>query len=272
MKKSNEELVTTSAEAALYRQGTNIAGLCREIVLKSAVNIQGRSYVKVEGWMAIATAHGCIATIKSVEEISSGILAIAEIRRQSDGAILTTAEGFVGKDEPTWYGGEVLRGRGDKEYKQTLPKRLDYAIRAMAQTRAVSRACRTAFAHVVVLMDAGLDTIPAEEVPAGGFEDDPKPMGEVLRENLARSAPAPAVEIHAADTTKLRTQFEGGKWRGVEIHFGKNKGLTLEKLEKPQLHWYCTDWHPKAFGSRPISDVDLLLRAALDVAAAEETA
>src|SRR3546814_8677098 len=41
----------------------------------------------------------------------------------------------------------------------------------MAQTRAISRACRSAFAHVVVMMKAGLETTPAEEIPSGGFSD-----------------------------------------------------------------------------------------------------
>jgi hypothetical protein len=34
----------------------------------------------------------------------------------------------------------------------------------MASTRAISCVCRSAFAHVVVLMDAGLMTTPAKEV------------------------------------------------------------------------------------------------------------
>jgi hypothetical protein len=34
----------------------------------------------------------------------------------------------------------------------------------MAQTRAMSRAARSVFAHVVVLMDAGLETTPMEEM------------------------------------------------------------------------------------------------------------
>ncbi len=90
----------------------------------------------------------------------------------SDGALIATAEGFVGADEPTWFGGVIQTREGPK----TLPKRADYAIRAMTQTRAISRACRSAFAHVVVMMNAGLQTTPAEEME--GIED-------------ARPAPAP---------------------------------------------------------------------------------
>lgn len=145
-----------------YRRSTDAAGLCREIVTKTASNIQGRKYVSVEGWQAIAIAHGCAAGSRDVQKVDDGVRAIGEVRRMDDGQLIATAEGFVGEDEPTWYGGPNGRGR-------TLPKRPDYAIRAMAQTRAISRACRSAFAHVVVMIDAGLSTTPAEEVPDGGF-------------------------------------------------------------------------------------------------------
>jgi hypothetical protein len=84
-----------------------------------------------------------------------------------DGAVIATAEGFVGDDEPVWNGGQVTDRYGKIK---TYEKRPEYAKRAMAQTRAISRACRSAFAHVVVMMDAGLSTTPAEEVPEGGFD------------------------------------------------------------------------------------------------------
>jgi hypothetical protein len=170
---------TTNAE--VYRASTDAAGLCGEIVLKTAQNIQGRKYVKVEGWQAIAIAHGCAAGARDVERVEGGVRAIGEVRRMADGQIIATAEGFVGEDEPTWFGGKA----GSK----TLHKRPDYAIRAMAQTRAISRACRSAFAHVVVLIDSKLSTTPAEEVPLGGFSDDAIP-GESTVVNPAPSKAA----------------------------------------------------------------------------------
>jgi hypothetical protein len=136
----------------LIRQATDVAGVCREIVLKTACNIQGKKYVKCEGWMAIATAHGCLASSRDVQKVEGGFTAIGEIRRISDGVVLATAEGFVGRDEKRWSTAD------------------EYACRAMVQTRAISRACRAAFAHVVVMMDAGLSTTPFEEVPEGGFQ------------------------------------------------------------------------------------------------------
>lgn len=188
----NAMVPVPTSNAEVYRASTDAAGLCREIVLKTAMTIGDRKYVKVEGWQAIAIAHGCTASARDVEAVEGGVRAVGEIRRMSDGTIIAEAEGFVGEDEPTWYGGEVTTKWG----KKTLPKRPDYAIRAMAQTRAISRACRSAFAHVVVLIDANLSTTPAEEVPMGGFDDEPR--GEPR--NITPKADKPAKGAHAKTT------------------------------------------------------------------------
>ncbi len=149
------DLIQTNAEA--FRASTDAAGLCREIVVKTAKNIGGKKHVGVEGWMSIAIAHGCAASALDVERVNdegmSGFRATGLVRRMSDGQEIARAEGFVGDDEKTWAGRPV------------------YARRAMVQTRAISRACRSAFAHVVVMIDAGLSTTPAEEVPHGGFDN-----------------------------------------------------------------------------------------------------
>lgn len=138
-----------------FRASTDAAWLCGAIVKQTAKNIQGRKYVTVEGWQAIAIAHGCAASAMEVERVTdegmSGFRCTGIVRRMSDGAEIARGEGFLGDDEATWN------------------KRQVYARRAMVQTRAISRACRSAFAHVVVMIDAGLSTTPAEEVPDGGF-------------------------------------------------------------------------------------------------------
>lgn len=48
------------------------------------------------------------------------------------------------------------------------------------------------------------------------------------------------------------------------LHFGKNKGQTLAQLPKNSLDWYIKEWQPKSYNGKPIPDVDLSLRAALD--------
>ncbi len=147
----------TSHQVAHQRQATEIASICKDIVTKTAQNIQGRKYVRVEGWQSIANAYGCVASAKDVERIETGFRAIGQVRKMDTGVVICEAEGFVGDDERTW------------------AKRDEFAKRAMAQTRAISRACRSAFAFIVTYMDAGLETTPAEEVPAEGFNDSPRP-------------------------------------------------------------------------------------------------
>lgn len=210
--------------AELVRQSSDVAGLCKAIVTKTALEIQGRKFVRVEGWQSIATAHGCIASSCDVKQTEQGTSARGEIRRMSDGQLLATAEGFVGIDEPTWYGGEAANGK-------TLPKRPDYAIRAMAQTRAISRACRSAFAHVVVLMDAGLSTTPAEEVPEGGFNDAPEPRREPERkpaESSGQTTTSKGITITKHEE-KTGTSARGAWTRAI---FTFDNGLEAGTFDK----------------------------------------
>jgi hypothetical protein len=142
----NDIVISTNNPLENIRQSTDVAGACKEIVSKTAIKIQSKKYVPVEGWMSIATAHGCVLSASDVKQIEGGISARGIVRRVSDGLIIGEAEGFVGDDEKTW------------------ASRPLFARRAMAQTRAMSRAARSVFAHVVLLMDAGLETTPMEEM------------------------------------------------------------------------------------------------------------
>jgi len=144
------ELAVSDKQGAgvLMRQATDVAGVCAAIVKSTAKSIQGRKYVQVEGWQSIAVAYGCVASARAVERVQGGFRAVGEVRRMSDGVVVASGEGFVGDDEKGW------------------AARPEFARRAMAQTRAISRACRSAFAFVVVMIDAELGTTPAEEMEA----------------------------------------------------------------------------------------------------------
>lgn len=159
----NEITIIDNNPIANIKRSTDVAGACKEIVSRTSIKIQNRKYVPVEGWMAIATAHGCNLSATDVKQVDGGISARGLVRRISDGIILGEAEGFVGDDESTW------------------SKRPLFARRAMAQTRAMSRAARSVFAHVVVLMDAGLETTPAEEM---GHEIEVKAVSTPQREKI----------------------------------------------------------------------------------------
>lgn len=196
------ELVKATGEGAqeLMRRASDVAGVCREIVMRTAMELQGKKYVKVEGWQSMATAFGCSPSIKEVVEEERGIRAVAELKRH-DGTVLASAEGYCGLDEPRWA-------------NQPL-----YARRGMAQTRAISRVCRSVFAFVVVLIDENLSTTPAEEIPSGGevIEATARPVA-----SAARSAPKSSACPHDKST---------------KVKFGKTKGECLCAISDDDLAW-----------------------------------
>lgn len=220
------EIVTYEQEsnpAALFHRATDVAGVCGEIVKRTAKYIQGRKYVQVEGWQSIAAAYGYVASSTRVEKVEGGVRAIGELRRVSDGTLLATAEGFVGEDEPTWYGGES-RGK-------TLPRRADYAIRAMAQTRAISRVCRSAFAFVVVLIDGKLATTPAEEMP---YDPDDEKLKDVesraagkspAGEDIPPGAGASAPETRTQALKRMCQAAYGDSWDVQEVKILDKAGV-----------------------------------------------
>jgi hypothetical protein len=184
----------TQGVSDLYRRATDVAGACRDIVLRTSVFI-GKTksrHVRVEGWQAIAVCHGCCTGAGEAERVYDkegewiGYKAIGYVRN-AKGVILATGEGFVGFDETDRYGNFTWRNRPE------------YAGRAMAQTRAVSRACRGLFAHVLVLMDAGLSTTPAEEM----IDSYPEPEAEHPERPAAEEAP----EVAAQEIAWLREQL-----------------------------------------------------------------
>lgn len=231
------ELATREQGGAMtFRQATDAASLCKAIVTETAVKIGGRRYVRVEGWQAIAVAHGCVASAGGVERIQGGVRAIGEVKRASDGMVLSSAEGFVGDDEATW------------------GKREEYAKRAMAQTRAISRACRSAFAHVVVLMNAGLETTPAEEVPSGGFIDAEVRESRPRQPEHRDRQPAPPEPPRAE---------QDGETHETEIVLGETKMQTgTSKAGKPWTRYYT-----KADDGQYYSTFDHKLGGAMEAAA-----
>jgi hypothetical protein len=135
--------------------------------------------------------------------LETGFRAIGKVIRMSDGQTLSTAEGFVGDDEPMWFA------------------RPEYARRAMAQTRSISRACRSAFAHVVVMMQAGLETTPAEEIQG---DEQSVVTGEVVTptserdkelESLCKQAGIAAAFYLNRSKVKSATELSDGDYQGM---------------------------------------------------------
>jgi hypothetical protein len=133
------------------------AAALRDRVFKAVppAKIQGRQYPLVEHWQTIASFYGVVVKVSSTQFVQYGDAigweATAEAIRASDGMVLSRAEAMCMSDEPRWQG------------------RPHHQMRAMAQTRAISRALRNIFARVMVL--AGVEPTPAED----DFADEPRP-------------------------------------------------------------------------------------------------
>jgi hypothetical protein len=72
-------------------------------------------------------------------------------------------------------------------------------------------------------------------------------------------------EVPRTVTAELRDKYRDNKWTTVKIHFGKQKGVELAKLESKSLDWWINEWQPKEYNGK-YDQADLNLRAALDVA------
>lgn len=76
--------------------------------------------------------------------------------------------------------------------------------------------------------------------------------------------PAPKPAVTAPKTPAKAIPV--GDWRDAVIHFGKKAGVPLGELEENSLVWYITKWTPTDKPGYPISEKDISLRRALDVA------
>ena len=200
-----KELVKVATEAA-----DALASVIAAKKLFSTIN--GRQYVRVEGWTTLATMMGCLPREVSVSRTEQGTYtATVELVRMSDGAVLTRASAECGMDEKTW------------------ASRADYARRSMAVTRATSKACRIAFSWVMVL--AGYEATPQEEIPeserGGTSTASASSKGDAAVTGSVPPAPTPPQRITEDEVFPTRDT----PWPGE----GKLKGKTVREWAINQL-------------------------------------
>lgn len=160
-------LFGTNDARGVVEQAASVAKALKEVLVEQKLtnHIGTRDYVRVEGW----TLLGSMIGVFPVEVYTRPI---PEDWRERD---MRQPEGYEAKYEARTRSGELV-GSANARCLRTESKWKgsdDYAIASMAQTRATSKALRTALGFIVVL--AGYDATPAEEIPAGGVADEPKP-------------------------------------------------------------------------------------------------
>ena len=143
-----------ASASALVQGAREMAGALADVIERQrlSVGIQGRKYVKVEGWTTLGVMLGVVPREVSTVEQDGIYTATVELVRMNDGACIGRASAECGSpDELDRYGKPVWSSR---------PR---YARRSMAQTRATGKACRLAFSWIMAL--AGYEPTPAEEMP-----------------------------------------------------------------------------------------------------------
>lgn len=151
--------LTTAGPKELVATATEIATTLKKIIAdqKLSVQIQGRPYVKCEGWTSCAAMLGVVPREVAVTEEDGVYVATVELVRVSDGGIVGRASAECGAPD------EV-----DKKGKPIWASRPRYARRSMALTRATAKACRLAFSWIITL--GGYQPTPYEETPEGSSE------------------------------------------------------------------------------------------------------
>jgi hypothetical protein len=180
---------TRDPKIALERMG-ELADALMDVVRakRLAVQIRGHEHLRVEGWTTLGALVGVHAAIvwTKPNESGDGIVARAEARTLA-GQLVGAAEGECSKAESRWRNAEP------------------FAIRSMAQTRALSRALQAPLRHIAVL--AGYEGTAAEEAPLD--EPEPRPPAD-------HAAPAGRAQVDEISTLlrSLEKIDSERDWRG----------------------------------------------------------
>jgi hypothetical protein len=144
---------------------------------KLYATIGGRRHITAEGWTTLGGMLGVVPIVCWTRPNESGDGYVARVEaRTLDGRIVGAAESECSRVERTW------------------KNRDPYAIRSMAQTRAIGRALRAPLGQIVVL--AGYEPASAEEIPS---------EPESASANPERTSPADPVAATPAQLDELRT-------------------------------------------------------------------
>lgn len=173
-----------------------------------AMNIQGKRHVMAEGWQFILEQRHEFPVEDSVERQTDGsYIATVNIMAQT-GEIVGRGSALCGRDEPRW---------------KNAP---EYAIRSMAITRAIGKACRMKYGWIMRM--AGYEATPLEEMTDANIKEEKvtqqKPSSKPVQAKGAETTSDPvwhSEELEGVvvirDDTK--EEFEVDSKPDVRFHF-----------------------------------------------------
>ncbi len=204
----------TTDPVEIVERAVRVADALKKLVVakKLVANIKGKEYPLVEAWQTMGAMLGLTCVTEWSRRVPGGWEARAYVVN-SVGRTIGSAESQCLKSE---YGKDRWE---------------DYAIRSMAQTRAVSKAFRSVLAFVMVL--AGYQATPAEEMPP---TDAPPPAETLsptdLRVNRARELEliGPGTRQQGLIDLKNYLHELGVAWglRSIDAHFDEVVAARLD--------------------------------------------
>jgi hypothetical protein len=177
--------------------------------------ISGRRHITAEGWTTLGGMLGVVPVVcwTRPNETGDGYVARVEARTL-DGRVVGAAESECSRVESKW------------------KNRDPYAIRSMAQTRAIGRALRAPLGQIVVL--AGYEPAGAEEIPS-----EPESAGH---SNSGRTRPADPVAPTRKQLEEIRTlihTLDGADpavdWRARALEYAGVPSRALTKTGAEML-------------------------------------
>ena len=181
-------LFNTNDPELVVEKATKTADVLMDVVRNKGLStmIQGREYLNVEAWTTLGAMLGVTARTEwtkpllDPDGVTYGYEAAVEVIN-ANGQVIARSEAQCTRGERTW------------------ANRDDYALRSMAQTRAMGKALRMPLGFIAVL--AGYEATPMEEMPA--------PQNVVARTgNTGNQAPRGNAISAAVLKKKLATRTE----------------------------------------------------------------
>jgi hypothetical protein len=146
-------LFGTDQPELIIAKAAGIAKVLKKVITdqKMAIRIGSSEYIKVEGWTTLGALLGVFPKVEYTRELTDG-------EGVSEGweaaVVVVNSQGVeIGRAEA-----ECLRA------EKNWNSRDDFALRSMAQTRAMGKALRMPLGWIAVM--SGFEATPAEEMPA----------------------------------------------------------------------------------------------------------
>ena len=208
----------------IVERATEMANVLRDVIESRTLyaNIQGKKHVTVEGWTTLGAMVGVFPSVEWTRAVEGGWEARC-IAKTMAGNTVGAAEAQCTRSENAW------RNRDD------------YALRSMAQTRAVSKAMRVALSWVMAL--AGFEPTPAEEMPHAA--------ASLARQPAARKGPPAAPRGQEMPDPRDPVDGEDGQRTG-QARYALKKALEA-KYPDARERW---EW-VRVFGSQFVTETEV---------------